>query len=153
LNSLKEITSIRTHSPYQPFKDPPKFNRKEVLEYIRLIPHTEAEFMQALERERKYEEKHREFQLPEKYDEKKYDEVFQRRLTEGPPFSSLAGYEGFIRSAIATLAGEDLPAIREARRKAIHGLSDETMYEFYAYTRILIGVIDRLDLYKEYRIH
>jgi hypothetical protein len=51
------------------------------------------------------------------------------------------------------LTEADLPAVREARRKSIHGLSDESLYEYFAYTTIIRGVINRLDLYKEYRVH
>ena len=70
-----------------------------------------------------------------------------------PPCQSLAGHDRFIESAIATLTADDLPFLREARRKSIHGVSDESLSEFFAYTTIIRGIINRLDLYKEFRVH
>ncbi len=43
--------------------------------------------------------------------------------------------------------------VREARRAALLSVSDESLYEYAAYTRVILGVINRLDLYKEYRVH
>ena len=65
----------------------------------------------------------------------------------------MAGDKEFIQSAIALLQEEDLPALREARRKSIYGLSDEALHEYFALSRILLGVTNRLDLYKEWREH
>jgi hypothetical protein len=52
---------------------------------------------------------------------------------------------------MATLTEADLPAIREARRLALRGISDESLEEYFAFTAIIQGVMNRLDLYKEYR--
>jgi hypothetical protein len=71
----------------------------------------------------------------------------------GGDFWGVAGDKEFTQSAIALLQEEDLPVLREARRKSIYGLSDEALHEYFALSRVLLGVINRLDLYKEVREH
>lgn len=71
----------------------------------------------------------------------------------GGDFWGVAGDREFAQSAIALLQEEDLSVLREARRKSIYGLSDEALHEYFALSRILLGVINRLDLYKEVREH
>ncbi len=151
--SRSEIAAMRKHTPYESPKAPPKFSRAQVLEYIRLIPHSREDYEKAVDRRAKYEKKHREPKPPGALGDEKWIEAMNRQLEESPPFTALAGHRRFIESAIANLTEADLPAVHDARRKAIHGLSDETMYEYFAYTKILLGVINRLDLYKEYRQH
>ncbi len=73
-------------------------------------------------------------------------------MMEGEPYTSLSGFDNFIRSAILTLAEDDLPFLREERRKQVR-MSDEAFYEWAAYTRIIEGIINRLDLFREYRVH
>ena len=67
-------------------------------------------------------------------------------------FPGVADNEPFLSSAMATLTEADLDALCEARRKAIAGVSDEAIYEYMALSQILLGVIDRLELYREFRI-
>ena len=43
--------------------------------------------------------------------------------------------------------------IREARRKALYNISDESLSEYLAYTQVMIRLLNRLDLYKDYRAH
>lgn len=71
----------------------------------------------------------------------------------GGDFWGVAGDKEFAQSAIALLQEEDLPVLREARRKSIYGLSDEALHEYHALSRVLLGVINRLDLYKDVREH
>ena len=71
----------------------------------------------------------------------------------GGDFWGVAGDKESTQSAIALLQEEDLPVLREARRKSIYGLSDEALHEYFALSRILLCVINRLDLYKEAREH
>ena len=71
----------------------------------------------------------------------------------GGDFWGVAGDKELAQSAIALLQEEDLPVLREARRKSIYGLSDEALHEYFALSRVLLGVINRLDLYKEAREH
>ncbi len=80
-------------------------------------------------------------------------EQMAAELKKESPVVGIADDEPFIRSAIATLTAADLDAVREARRAALMSVSDESLYEYAAYTRVILGVINRLDLYKEYRVH
>jgi len=52
---------------------------------------------------------------------------------------------------MATLTEADLADIREARRNALHAVSDEALDDYFTFTAIIQGVMNRLDLYKEYR--
>lgn len=80
-------------------------------------------------------------------------EQMEAELQKESPVVGIADDEPFLRSAIATLTAADLDTVREARRAALLSVSDECLYEYAAYTRIILGVINRLDLYKEYRVH
>ncbi len=80
-------------------------------------------------------------------------EQVEAELKKENPVVSIADDEPFLRSAIATLSAADLETVREARRSALISVSDESLYEYAAYTRMILGVINRLDLYKEYRVH
>jgi len=77
----------------------------------------------------------------------------RERIEESPPFLEIEDHERFIESSTANLTQADLPLVREARRKSLHGLSDESLGEYFAFSRLILGVINRLDLYMEYRIH
>lgn len=143
-----QAKALRTFQPYQAPKTPPKFTRQQVLEYLGQIAHTREEVDRAFEREMEWEEKHPELQALRDSNSKDY---FRRKTEESPPFTSLSGHVRFLESAIATLTEADLAAVREARRRAV-AVSDEAIYEFFAYTAILHGVVNRLDLYKEYRL-
>jgi hypothetical protein len=68
-------------------------------------------------------------------------------------FPGVAGDDELTEAAATTLLAEDLPVLREARRRSINGVSDEALYEYFALTAILREVVNRLDLYKEYRKH
>ncbi len=80
-------------------------------------------------------------------------EQMEVELKKERPVVGIADDEPFIRSAIATLSAPDLDAVRDSRRAALLSVSDESLYEYAAYTRVILGVINRLDLYKEYRVH
>ena len=81
------------------------------------------------------------------------EEQMAAELRKDTPVVGIAGDEPFIRSALATLTGTDLETVREARRTALLSVSEESLQEYVAYTRIILGVINRLDLYREYRVH
>jgi hypothetical protein len=85
--------------------------------------------------------------------DKKMVADIRERIESSPPFLEIADHERFIESAIANLGETDLPLVREARRKSLHGLSDEALGEYFAFSTVILGVINRLDLYKEYRVH
>jgi hypothetical protein len=80
-------------------------------------------------------------------------EQMEAELKKEEPVVGIADNEPFIRSAIDTLNAADLDTVREARRAALISVSDESLYEYAAYTRVMLGVINRLDLCKEYRVH
>jgi hypothetical protein len=80
-------------------------------------------------------------------------EEMEAELKKEKPVLGIADDEPFMRSAISTLTVADLDTVREARRAALLSVSDESLYEYAAYTRIILGVINRLDLFKEYRVH
>jgi len=40
-----------------------------------------------------------------------------------------------------------------ARRKAVFNVSDESLEEYLAFTQLMIRLINKLDLYKDYRAH
>ena len=56
-------------------------------------------------------------------------------------------------SGVATLQPGDFDTIREARHKSLYSISDETLAEYLGYTHIMIGMLNRLDLFKAYRKH
>jgi hypothetical protein len=68
-------------------------------------------------------------------------------------FFGIAGDKMFEQSAIAVLKEDDLETLRGARRKSLVSVSDEALGEYFALSKILLGVINRLDLYKAYRDH
>jgi len=80
-------------------------------------------------------------------------EQMEAELKKENPIVGLANDEPLIRSAIATLNAADLETVREARRSALMSVSEEYLSEYAAYTRVILGVINRLDLYREYRVH
>jgi len=54
-------------------------------------------------------------------------------------------------SIYATLAPDDLPALREGRRRMIVGVSNESVEGYEEMSRILLNLINALDLYPNYR--
>jgi hypothetical protein len=43
--------------------------------------------------------------------------------------------------------------MREARRKSLFNVSDESLSEYLAFTQVMIGLLNHLDLYKDFRSH
>jgi hypothetical protein len=80
-------------------------------------------------------------------------EQVEAELKKSKPVVGIADDEPFLRSASAVLTSADLDVVREARRASLMAVSDECLYEYAAYTRIILGVINRLDLYREFRVH
>ena len=137
------VDQARALSGFKPPDGKPAFTREQVVEHLRLLPQTEAEHKAASEREEKYQS-----QLPSSAS----IEERLRHIDNGPAFTSLAGHRAFIESAAATLTAEDLPALREWRRRSVRGFSDETLGDFMAFTAIVTSVVSRVNLYAEYRI-
>jgi len=74
-------------------------------------------------------------------------------VAESEPIYGIADHTAFQNNAVATLKAEDFDAIRQARRKALYNVSDESLSEYLAYTQIMIRMLNHLDLYKDYRAH
>ena len=152
-DSRKVVQSYRTYAPYQAPATPVKFSREEVLAYIGQLPHSEAEFRAAMQRQEEYEKQHPELVPKGKLSDVQLEAAVNQKVQESPPFFGVAGADRFIESAEANLTEADLPMLREARRRAIQSISDEALGEYFAYSHIIRGVINRLDLYREYRVH
>ncbi len=124
----------------------PKFPRQQVLTIIAGLPHTRKEF------DERMSTKGAEFDKQMR-DRKATQEELARAVADGEPIYGIANHHAFINSAIATLLAEDFETVREARRKSLYDISDESLEEYLAFTRVMIGLINRLDLYKQYRSH
>jgi HEAT repeat protein len=124
----------------------PKFTREQVLGTIAGLPHTRKEFDEVMAtRGAAFDKQMR--------DTKATQQQIAEAVSESLPIYGLADHSAFVTSAIATLQASDFATLREARRKALYNVSDESFTEYIAYTQIMIGMVNRLDLYKEYRTH
>jgi hypothetical protein len=74
-------------------------------------------------------------------------------IAEGEPIYGIANHAAFMNSAVATLQPGDFELLRTARHKALFNVSDHSLEEYLAFTQVMIGLINRLDLYKEFRSH
>ena len=133
----EHIAEVRTYEPYEKPQRTLQFSREEVLKWIHLMPKTRQELDQAFERQQQYE--------------KTAKGGPQQIVEESPPFIEISDHVRFIESAMATLTEADLADIREARRNSLHAVSDEALDDYFTFTAIIQGVMNRLDLYKEYR--
>ena len=124
----------------------PKWNREQVLSVIEGLPHTRKEFEEVMAKKGEAFDQ----QVREK---KPSEEELSRIVAESEPIYGIADRTSFIASAIATLKPEDFQTMREARRKSLFNVSDESLSEYLAFTQVMIGLLNRLDLYKEYRSH
>jgi len=124
----------------------PKFTREQVLETIAGLPHTRKEFDEVMATKgAAFDQKMR--------DSKATQQQIAKAVAESLPIYGVADHTAFLTSAVATLQPADFATIREARRKALYNVSDESFSEYLAYTQIMIGMLNRLDLFKEYRSH
>jgi hypothetical protein len=123
-----------------------KFSREQVLKLIAGLPHTRKEF------DKQMNTKGAEFD-EQMRDKKATQPELDKAVAEGEPIYGIANHTSFINSAIATLQPQDFDTVREARRKSLYDVSDESLEEYLAFTRIMIGLVNRLDLFKEYRAH
>lgn len=123
----------------------PKYTREQVLTIIGGLPHTQEEMDRVLLTKGEAFDK-------EMRDKRLTQEQIAAEIAAREPLYGIAGHTEFLRSAVATLKPEDLSVLREARRKSQANLSDESLNEYLAYTQILIGLMNRMTLYKESRI-
>jgi hypothetical protein len=124
----------------------PKFTREQILKVIASLPHTRKEFDEAMSTR------------GAAFDKKLHDanltpEQLAKAVADSEPIYGIAGHTAFLNSAVATLQPEDLKILQDARRKAIFNVSDESLEEYLAFTQLMIRLINKLDLYKDYRTH
>jgi hypothetical protein len=77
------------------------------------------------------------------------------RLQQFPNVGKMTPEEGkeLDNSTYATLTVADLPALREARRRMVQSPTTSSFRGYFAVTRLLLNTINRLDAYKQYRVH
>ena len=124
----------------------PKWTREQILVVIAGLPHTRKEFDDIMATKGAAFDQ----QVRQK---KPSQEELSRIVAESEPIYGIADRTSFIASAVATLKPEDFATIREARRKSLFNVSDESLSEYLAFTQVMIGLLNRLDLYKDYRSH
>ena len=135
---------------YQP-PDPadlaqPKFTREQILKIIAALPHTRKEFDDAMStRGAAFNKKLHDANLT--------PEQLAKAVADSEPIHGIAGHTAFLNSAVATLLPEDFKTLQDARRKALFNVSDESLEEYLAFTQLMIRLINKLDLYKDYRAH
>lgn len=124
----------------------PKFTREQVLQTIPLLPHTQKEFDEVMATKGAAFDK-------QMRDQKATQQQLAQAVADSLPIYSLVDHTAFLTSAVATLQPQDFPTIRDARRKYLYNVSDESLAEYFAYTQIMIGLLNRHDLFKDYRLH
>ena len=124
----------------------PKWTREQVLQIVAGLPHTRKEFDDVMSTKgAEFDRQAREKKLSQ--------EELAKAVAESEPIYGIADHIAFQNSAVDTLKAEDFDTIRQARRKALYNVSDESLSEYLAYTQIMIRVLNHLDLYKDYRAH
>jgi hypothetical protein len=124
----------------------PKFSREQVLQTIAALPHSSAEFTDVMGRKGADFDK-------QMHETKATQEQISAAIAEGEPIYGIANHTAFMNSAVATLQPGDFELLRTARRKALFNVSDQSLEEYLAFTQVMIGLINRLDLYKKFRSH
>jgi hypothetical protein len=124
----------------------PEFTREQVLETIAGLPHTRKAFDQVMATKGAAFDK-------QMRDAKATQPQIAQAVADSLPIYGVADHTASMSSAMATLRASDFATIREARRRALYNVSDESFAEYVAYTHIMIGMPNRLDLYTEYRSH
>jgi len=124
----------------------PKWTREQVLQIIAGLPHTRKEFDDVMSTKgAEFDQKMRERKVTQA--------ELAKAVAESEPIYGIADHTAFQNAAVATLNADDFDTIRQARRKALFNVSDESLSEYLAYTQILIRMLNHLDLYKDYRTH
>ncbi len=142
-----DIQAVMKYQPINPADYAhAKFSRDEVLQTIAALPHTQKEFDEVMATKGAAFDK-------AMRDKKATQQELSQAVADSLPIYGLADHTAFMASAVATLKAEDFPTIRDARRKSLYNVSDESLAEYFAYTQVMIGMLNRLDLFKEYRSH
>jgi hypothetical protein len=142
-----DITAVMKYqSPNEADLSHPKFSRDQVLQIISALPHSSTEFTDVMAKKGSDFDK-------QMRDKKATQEQISSAIAEGEPIYGIANHTAFINSAVATLQAGDFELLRTARRRALFNVSDQSLEEYLAFTQVMIGLINRLDLYKEFRAH
>jgi hypothetical protein len=142
-----DIQAIIKYQPQNPADYAnPEFTREQVLEAMASLPHTQKEFDHLMATKgAAFDQQMREKKVTQ--------QQLAQAVADSLPIYGIADHTAFQTSAIATLKPEDFVTVREARRKSLYDVSDESLAEYLAYTQIMIGMLNRHDLFKEYRQH
>jgi len=140
-----DIQAVMKFQPIKPADyGTPKFTREQVLDTIAALPRTQKEFDTVrASKGAAFDQQMR--------DKKATQQQIAEAVANGMPIYGIAEHTAFLNSAILTLQAGDFETIREARRKSLYDVSDESLAEYLAYTQIMIGMLNHLDLFKEYR--
>jgi hypothetical protein len=142
-----DIEAVMKYKPLNPADYAnPKFTREQVLQTIASLPHTQKEFDERMATKGAAFDK----QMRE---QKATQQQLAQAVADSLPIYGIADHTAFITSAVSTLQPDDFATIHEARRKALYNVSDEALNEYLAYTQIMIGMLNHLDLFKDYRQH
>jgi hypothetical protein len=122
----------------------PKFTREQVLKIIAALPRTRKEFDNTMSTR------------GAAFDKKLHDanltpEQLTKAIADSEPIYGIADHTAFLNSAVATLQPEDFKILQDARRRSILNVSDESLEEYLAFTQLMIRLINKLDLYKDFR--
>ena len=143
-NDIQAVMKYQAPDPAE-FANP-KWTREQVLQIIAALPHTRKEFDDVMStRGAEFDRQMRE--------KKPTQEELAKIVAGSEPIYGISDRTAFQNSAVATLKAEDFDTLREARRKALYNVSDESLSEYLAYTQLMIRLLNRLDLYKDYRAH
>jgi len=143
-NDIQSVMKYQAPDPAE-FANP-KWTREQVLQVIAGLPHTRKEFDEVMStRGAEFDRQMRE--------KKPSQEELAKAVGESEPIYGIADRTAFQNAAVATLKAEDFDTLREARRRALYNISDESLSEYLAYTQVMIRLLNRLDLYKDYRAH
>jgi hypothetical protein len=143
-NDIQAVMKYQAPDPTE-FANP-KWTREQVLQIIAGLPHTRKEFDDVMStRGAEFDRQMRE--------KKPSQEDLAKAVAESEPIYGIADRTTFQNSAVGTLKAEDFDTLREARHRALYNISDESLSEYLAYTQVMIRLLNRLDLYKDYRAH
>jgi hypothetical protein len=124
----------------------PKFSLDQVLQIIATLPHTSAEFSDVMAKKGADFDK-------QMRDKKAMQAEISKAIADVEPVYGIANHTTFMNSVISTLQPGDFELLRTARRKSLFSVSDQCLEEYLAFTQVMIALINRFDLYKDFRCH
>jgi hypothetical protein len=143
-NDIQSVMKYQAPDPAE-FANP-KWTREQVLQIIAGLPHTRKEFDDVMSTHgAEFDKRMRE--------KKSTQEELAKAIADSEPIYGITDRTAFQNSAVATLKAEDFDTLRESRRKALYNISDESLSEYLAYTQVMIRLMNRLELFKDYRAH